>query len=324
MADALLASSTHHRLEAFLLLSKSARGVAIVKLITDVLSAPGVYVFAELLEMPNVAEMTPLRLFLLQSVNIPQVEPYIRLLKIFSYGTYKDYKGIVSETRASANPEISRTCRHWSRSNSPSSNTSPLSPSPASRGYCIFTQFLIPPRLIHFNPYSISRFQTIPYELLLSYLDIPNVRELEDLIIDAFYQDVLKGKLDQRKKQLEIEYAMGRDLRPGQIEDMISVLSEWSNTSTTILAAIDAKMASVTDTLAQHKREREDYERELEKVRKEVKQSSKSMDMDGVMDHRGGMGMMGGGPRGMMLDDDRFDSREYSEESSRAGRMAKR
>lgn len=53
------------------------------------------------------------------------------------------------------------------------------------------------------------------------------MRELEDLIIDAFYQDVIKGKLDQRKKQLEVEYAMGRDLRPGQIDEMLGVLSSW-------------------------------------------------------------------------------------------------
>jgi len=61
----------------------------------------------------------------------------------------------------------------------------------------------------------------------LQYLDIPNVRELEDLIIEAIYQDVIKGKLDQKRKQLEIEYTMGRDLRPGQIDQMLEVLSAW-------------------------------------------------------------------------------------------------
>ena len=69
--------------------------------------------------------------------------------------------------------------------------------------------------------------QTIPYDILLQYLDIPNVRELEDLIIEAIYQDVIKGKLDQKRKQLEIEYTMGRDLRPGQIDQMLEVLGAW-------------------------------------------------------------------------------------------------
>ena len=61
----------------------------------------------------------------------------------------------------------------------------------------------------------------------MQYLDIPNVRELEDLIIEAIYQDVIKGKLDQKRKQLEIEYTMGRDLRPGQIDQMLEVLGAW-------------------------------------------------------------------------------------------------
>jgi COP9 signalosome complex subunit 7 len=39
------------------LLSKSTKGGACVQLIKDALAAPGVYVFAELLDMPNVAEV---------------------------------------------------------------------------------------------------------------------------------------------------------------------------------------------------------------------------------------------------------------------------
>lgn len=73
------------------------------------------------------------------------------------------------------------------------------------------------------------------------------------------------------------------------------------------------------ETLEQQKQDREEYEHDLERLRKEFKQNSKAMDMEGVMDHRGGI--MNAGPGRMMLDDDRFDSREYSEESSRAGRI---
>ena len=62
----------------------------------------------------------------------------------------------------------------------------------------------------------------------MDYLDISNVRELEDLIIEAIYQDVIKGKLDQKKKQLEIEYTMGRDVRPERISQMLDVLGAWS------------------------------------------------------------------------------------------------
>jgi COP9 signalosome complex subunit 7 len=71
------------------------------------------------------------------------------------------------------------------------------------------------------------RKQTISYDKLLKYLDIADVRQLEDLIIGAFYEDVLKGKMDQKRKQLEVEYTMGRDLRPGQRSDVITILQNW-------------------------------------------------------------------------------------------------
>jgi hypothetical protein len=45
------------KLEPFLLMSKSAKGAAAAKLIQDATSAPGVFVFAELLELPNIQEV---------------------------------------------------------------------------------------------------------------------------------------------------------------------------------------------------------------------------------------------------------------------------
>lgn len=58
-------------------------------------------------------------------------------------------------------------------------------------------------------------------------MDITTIRELEDLIIDAMYQDVLKGRLDQKEQQLELEYTMGRDIRPGQLEQLLAALKSW-------------------------------------------------------------------------------------------------
>lgn len=45
------------KLEPFLLISKSAKAAAAAKLIRDATSAPGVFVFAELLELPNIQEV---------------------------------------------------------------------------------------------------------------------------------------------------------------------------------------------------------------------------------------------------------------------------
>ncbi len=45
------------KLEPFLLMSKSAKGAAAAKLVQDATSAPGVFVYAELLELPNIQEV---------------------------------------------------------------------------------------------------------------------------------------------------------------------------------------------------------------------------------------------------------------------------
>ena len=44
-------------LEQFMLLAKTAKGAAAVELIKQVLEAPGVYVFGELLDMPNINDV---------------------------------------------------------------------------------------------------------------------------------------------------------------------------------------------------------------------------------------------------------------------------
>lgn len=69
--------------------------------------------------------------------------------------------------------------------------------------------------------------QILPYALLLEELQVASIRELEDLIIDAIYLDILRGRLDQKEQQLEIEYTMGRDLEPGKLEKLLEALQNW-------------------------------------------------------------------------------------------------
>lgn len=52
-----LGSNFAAKLEPFLLMAKSLRGAAAAKLIQDATSAPGVFVFSELLELPNIQEV---------------------------------------------------------------------------------------------------------------------------------------------------------------------------------------------------------------------------------------------------------------------------
>uniref|UniRef100_A0A8D0QE02 COP9 signalosome subunit 7B n=1 Tax=Sus scrofa TaxID=9823 RepID=A0A8D0QE02_PIG len=79
-------------LEQFILLAKGTSGSALTALISQVLEAPGVYVFGELLELANVQELA-------EGANAA----YLQLLNLFAYGTYPDYI-VYSLLRAAEGP----------------------------------------------------------------------------------------------------------------------------------------------------------------------------------------------------------------------------
>ncbi|KAI6137164.1 hypothetical protein F5141DRAFT_1079121 [Pisolithus sp. B1] len=188
------------KLEPFLLMSKSAKGAAAAKLIQDATAAPGVFVFAELLDMPNVQEL---------STN-KQYEPYFSLLQLFSYRTYRYY--LENED-----------------------SFPPLNSAQTTKLKYLSIVSLASERRI------------LPYSLLLEELQMPTIRELEDLIIDAIYLDILRGKFDQKEQQLEIEYTMGRDLEPGQLERVLAALQNWASTTASVLEALDKKLVEAAE-----------------------------------------------------------------------------
>jgi COP9 signalosome complex subunit 7 len=63
---------------------------------------------------------------------------------------------------------------------------------------------------------------------LMTKLEVPTVRELEDLLInECMATGLVRGKLDQRRRCFEVHFAIGRDLRPGQLKSLISTIADW-------------------------------------------------------------------------------------------------
>jgi len=255
--------TSDRKLEPFLLMAKSAKGAAAAKLIENATAAPGVFVFAELLEHPNVQELA----------SNPQHAPYLELLKLFSYGTYEEYK-----LHKDALP--------------------PLNPA----------------QLVKLKNLSLvtlgSQSRILPYAQLRAYLDVNTIRELEDLIIDAMYQDVLRGRLDQKEQQLELEYTMGRDLRPGQLEQLLNALKNWSGQTAQVIATLDSKLTQIAqqqDELQQNSEAYNQHRHDLlieiaEQKRKNPRKGTggslmndDDMDVDGPISNDRGSGGLGGG-----------------------------
>jgi COP9 signalosome complex subunit 7 len=119
---------------------------------------------------------------------------------------------------------------------------------------------------------------------------MPSIRELEDLIIDAIYLDILRGKLDQKEQQLEVEYTMGRDLEPGRIEKILAALKDWYVTisplimsyvelgchsfrvdvTSTVLTTLDSKLTNIASYSAASAVHQAEHEKVLQSTLKDV------------------------------------------------------
>ncbi|XP_012228241.1 COP9 signalosome complex subunit 7 isoform X2 [Linepithema humile] len=215
--------SANNPLEQFVLLAKTAKGAAAIELIRQVVETPGVHVFGELLDMPNIKELE----------NGPYVQ-YWNTLNLFAYGTYRDYLEN-KEKVLELTPTQKKKLQHLTIVTL------------ATKNKCI------------------------PYSVLLEELDIKNVRDLEDLIIEAIYADIIHGKLDQKNSQLEVDYAgLGRDVRPGDMGVVAETLAAWGQACDTVLSCIEQQIsrANVEKQKATYHKER--IQRDISNIKKSL------------------------------------------------------
>ncbi|RDA95503.1 hypothetical protein CP533_5456 [Ophiocordyceps camponoti-saundersi (nom. inval.)] len=187
-------------LEPFLALSKAATSPrAAADLIVQATSAPNTFIFAELLQTPHVQALA----------KSDSYGSHLRLLNIFSYGTYEDYLA--------------------SASNLPSLNDA---------------QTL---KLRQLSLLTLARDRTnLSYEGLQRALRVSSARQLEDLVIKAIYQGLLAATLDPARQTVRVtSVAPLRDLHPGSIPELISELKLWTSRCNVGLAEIESNMGKI-------------------------------------------------------------------------------
>jgi len=160
------------------------------KLVEKVVESAGIYVFGELLDLPSIQQLAE-----------GEFKKHYDLLKLFAYGTYKDFKANEASFPALTEGMI-RKMRHLT--------VATLA----------------------------SRDRSLHYPDLMASLDLANRRQLEDLIIEAIYADVVRGKLDQRNSRFEVEHSLPRDV-PGDLTAAVRLLEDWCASCESVLATIE-------------------------------------------------------------------------------------
>ncbi|KAH8728288.1 hypothetical protein GQ44DRAFT_702096 [Phaeosphaeriaceae sp. PMI808] len=207
-------------LEPFLALSKSATSPrAASDLVTQATSAPNTFVFAELLQTPNIQNLR----------TSEDYAPYLTLLEIFAWGAWADYKAQSNLPKLSAQQH----------------------------------QKLL---LLSLLPLSSSH-ATLTYKSLLTTLDLPTTRALEELITTAIYSGLITATLDPAHSLIAVtSVAPLRDLAPGSLPALQSTLQAWSQRCDSALVDLEAQVGKVKKEAVDREKVRRKRERALEAV----------------------------------------------------------
>lgn len=224
-------------LEPFLALSKSATSPrAASDLIVQATSAPNTYVFAELLQTPNIQNLR----------TSEEYAPYLTLLEIFAWGTWADYKG--ASTTAVQTYGDTQTDYPLAHSNLPKLS--------AQQHQKLLLLSLLP--LSHSHT-------TLTYKHVMDALELPTPRSLEELVTTAIYAGLLTATLDPAHSLVSVtSISPLRDLSPGSLPALQNTLQSWSQRCDAALAELETQVAKVKQEAVDREKLRRKKERALE------------------------------------------------------------
>lgn len=143
--------------------------------------------------------------------------------------------------------------------------------------------------------------KVLHYADLMTTLDMSSVRELEDLIIDCIYNELLSGQLDQLHQQFHVVSCYGRDLRPSEVPLALAKLEAWDRQLQEAQVFIETQVVQGCNQNVKDNYERQVREQaEVEKRRKEVLEDITNPKL-GKQKSRGGEGASGMGGIGQMF-----------------------
>ncbi|EPB79295.1 PCI domain protein [Ancylostoma ceylanicum] len=74
----------------------------------------------------------------------------------------------------------------------------------------------------------------LPYADVMQYLGLSSVRELEDIVIDAIYNKLIKARLDSKGQFIEVDDWASRDTPASNIPAIVNVLTEFAQSATDV------------------------------------------------------------------------------------------
>ncbi|KAJ2296743.1 hypothetical protein H4S01_001022 [Coemansia sp. RSA 2610] len=163
-------------------------------------------------------------------VATEQFAQYGRLLELFSFGVLTDYK-----TMAAQLPQ--------------------LSPQQLSK-----LKYLTLVTLA-------SNEKVLKYDTLIAELDCASEQEMEDLVIEAIYRDLVSAKLDQKRRLVEVDFVVGRDVRREDLPGLYAKLEAWSDVCDEALNGITQEIEASNAAVVAKRDNHREFVQSLQELR---------------------------------------------------------
>ncbi|PPD67840.1 hypothetical protein GOBAR_DD35278 [Gossypium barbadense] len=276
-------------IDNFVKQASAQKGTALGSVILEATSHPSLFAFSEILALPTVAELEG-----------TENSVYLKVLQLFAHGTWSDYKSNCSSLPQLVPDQVLKLKQLTVLTLAETNKVLPYDELMMELDVtnvreledflineCIYLNFplVVVPNTLDQTPLSQgSRKEgekgegapSSPY----CYLKFPFGCCIHFLLSQGFGEvgerkgpalpGIVRGKLDQLRRCFEIQFAAGRDLRPGQLGSMIQTLSNWLGTSDNLLVSIQEEI-KWADTMSElDKKHRKEVEDRVEEVKKSV------------------------------------------------------
>jgi len=181
---------------------------------------------------------------------------HLELLRLFAYGTYADYK---------AQPDLPK-----------------LNPKQLTKL-----------KILSIVEYA-AKAKLLLYDDLMKSLDVPNVRELEDMVIECITLGLIAGKLDHRKRALEVQSVAGRDIGPNAVDSMQKAFAGWLGASEQLVKQLEQKAAAANQNYDKRKKEVVDADNKRKQIVDDIKKEIQDGNTDTLAMLLGESGGRGG------------------------------
>lgn len=83
----------------------------------------------------------------------------------------------------------------------------------------------------------------------------------------TFFPELINGKLDQKNRQLEIDYAVARDIQTENIQEIVTILTDWLKSCESCSSCLQEQIEHANAEKARRIKHKEQLQEQVRRIK---------------------------------------------------------